>query len=74
MLLRMMQRRSLFCEGGYCFLYVSEKPVCFFDFEKSAILVFSEYTAMMGTWIFISCYIAKGLKCFSLWKEKRDPA
>ena len=34
----------------------------FLDFEKSAILVFFEYAAMMGMWVFIGYYTAKGLR------------
>lgn len=34
----------------------------FFDFEQGAISVFVEYAAMMGLWIWISYYMAKGMK------------
>lgn len=41
---------------SYMFL---KKQFVFFDFEKSAVSVFTEYTAMMGFWIFISYYMSK---------------
>ena len=41
---------------SYMFL---QSQFVFFDYEKSAILVFFEYTAMMGMWGFISYYTAK---------------
>ena len=34
----------------------------FFDFEKSAVFVFTEYIAMMGLGVFIGFYAAKGLR------------
>lgn len=34
----------------------------FFDFEKSAIFVFTEYIAMMGLCVFIGFYAVKGLR------------
>ena len=53
---------------SYMFL---ESQFVFFDFEKSAVLVFFEYTAMMGMWVFISYYAAKGLRAASVvWKKK----
>lgn len=33
----------------------------FFDFEKSAILVFAQNMAIMGFWIFVSYYVVKGI-------------
>lgn len=54
--------------GAYCFIRADifsymflQNEFAFFDFEKSAIAVFSEYIAMMGLWIFVGYYIAKGL-------------
>lgn len=43
----------------------------FFDFEKSAFSVFSEYIAMMGLWVFIGYYAAKGLGKLSVVKTNR---
>lgn len=34
----------------------------FFDFSKSVFVVFVEYIAMMGLWIFVSYYFVKGIK------------
>lgn len=54
--------------GAYCFIKADifsymflQNEFAFFDFEKSAVAVFSEYTAMMGLWIFAGYSIAKGL-------------
>lgn len=33
----------------------------FFDYEKSAVLVFMELVAMMGFWIFAGYYVSKGI-------------
>ena len=44
---------------SYMFL---KSQFVFFDFEKSAISVFFEYTAMMGMLVFIGYYAAKGLR------------
>lgn len=41
----------------------------FFDFEKTAVSVFSEYIAMMGLWIFIGYYGMKGMNI----AERRKP-
>lgn len=43
---------------SYLFLKVE---FAFLDYEKSAAIVFSEYMAMMGLWIFIAYYAAKVL-------------
>jgi len=43
----------------------------FFDFGQSAESVFAEYITMMGFWIFVSFYIAKGIRKISLLKTKR---
>lgn len=58
--------------GAYCFINADifsymllKTEFVFFDFDKSAFLVFSEYIAMMGLWIFVGYYIAKGLGKFS---------
>jgi len=54
-----------FCRAGilsYMFLQVE---FVFFDYEKSGILVFSEYIAMMGLWVFIAYYAAKAVEKIS---------
>lgn len=66
--------------GAYCFIgadifsYMFLKTeFVFFDFEKNALLVFSEYIAMMGLWIFVGYYIAKGLgKLPSLLSNRKE--
>lgn len=52
--------------GLLCFIWADipsymflDAEFAFFDFEKSGFLVFAEYMAMMGFWIFIAYYIAK---------------
>ena len=52
--------------GGYCFVKADifsymflKNDFAFFDFEKSAVLVFAEYIAMMTLWTFFGYYIAK---------------
>lgn len=64
--------------GAYCFVnadifsYMFLKiEFVFFDFEKSAVSVFSEYIAMMGLWIWIGYYVAKILKKLSNKKTNR---
>lgn len=54
------------CYGAICFYQADilsymllKNQFAFFDFEKSAVLVFTEYAAMMGFWIFISYYLGK---------------
>lgn len=44
---------------SYMFL---KQEFVFFDFEKSAVFVFTEYIAMMGLGVFIGFYAAKGLR------------
>lgn len=44
----------------------------FFDFEQSAVSVFTEYAAMMGLWIWFSYYLAKILKRNSSAKVKKE--
>ncbi len=46
---------------SYMFL---KNEFAFFDFEKSALSVFTEYIAMMALWIFIGHYAARGLGRF----------
>lgn len=66
--------------GAYCFhkenivSYMFLKQVfVFFDFEQSAVSVFTEYTAMMGLWVFIGFYFVKGIrKITSLKRERKE--
>lgn len=66
--------------GAYCFIRADifsymflKTEFVFFDFEKSAFSVFSEYIAMMGLWIFVGYYIAKGLgKLSSLLSNRKE--
>ena len=55
--------------GGYCFVKADifsymflKNDFAFFDFEKSAVFVFTEYIAMMILWSFIGYYLAKLLR------------
>lgn len=57
------------CYGAVCFYKANivsymfmKNQFAFFDFEQTAVSVFSEYMAMMGLWIFIGYYSMKGLK------------
>ena len=43
---------------SYMFL---KNQFAFFDFEQTAVSVFSEYIAMMGLWVFIGYYSMKGM-------------
>lgn len=43
---------------SYMFLKVE---FAFLDYEKSAVLIFAEYMAMMGLWVFIAYYVSKAL-------------
>lgn len=52
--------------GAVCFIKADffsymllKNEFALFDFEESAFLVFAEYIAMMGAWIFIGHYIAR---------------
>lgn len=66
--------------GAFCFIKADifsymflQNEFAFFDFEKSAARVFSEYIAMMGLWIFVGYYIAKGLgKLSSLLSNRKE--
>lgn len=56
------------CYGAVCFYRADilsymllKNQFAFFDFEKGAVLVFTEYAAMMGFWIFISYYLGKSI-------------
>ncbi len=54
---------------SYMFL---KNQFAFFDFEQTAVSVFSEYIAMMGLWIFIGYYSMKGMN--KLLSAKRKEA
>ncbi len=53
---------------SYMFLKVE---FAFLDYEKSAALIFMEYMAMMGLWVFIAYYVSKVLGKLSTSKFKR---
>lgn len=53
---------------SYMFL---KNPFVFFDFEQSAVSVFAEYAAMMGYWIFIGHYFAKGIGKLNFLKARK---
>lgn len=56
---------------SYLFL---QNQFAFFDFEQTAVSVFSEYIAMMGLWIFIGYYGIKGMnRLLYAKKERRKP-
>lgn len=64
--------------GAFCFARTNivsymflKNEFAFFDFEKTNFLVFSEYTAMIGLWIFVGYYITKGLGNFSCISKKK---
>ena len=44
----------------------------FFDYEKSAALVFAEYIAMMGFWIFAGYYVQKGIGRLAAGNRKKE--
>lgn len=52
---------------SYMFL---KNEFAFFNFEKSALSVFAEYTAMMSLWVFIGHYAARGLELLGTTKRK----
>lgn len=66
--------------GAFCFIRADifsymflKAEFVFFDFEKSAFSVFSEYIAMMGLWIWIGYYAAKSLgKLSSLLSNRKE--
>lgn len=54
--------------GAFCFIQADifsymflQNEFAFFDFEKSAVLVFAEYGAMMAAWVCVGYYVAKAL-------------
>lgn len=52
---------------SYMFLKVE---FAFLDYEKSAALIFTEYMAMMGFWVFIVYYVSKVIGRLSKYKRK----
>ena len=64
--------------GLFCFISTDipsymflKNQFVFFDFEQSAVSVFAEYAAIMGFWIFIGHYFAKGIGKLNFLKAKR---
>lgn len=53
---------------SYLFLKVE---FAFIDYEKNAVQVLSEYLAMIGLWVFMAYYAAKGIEKFSADIQKR---
>lgn len=53
---------------SYLFLKVE---FAFLDYEKSAVLIFAEYMAIMGLWVFIAYYVSKALEKASTSNSKR---
>ncbi len=65
--------------GAVCFYRANiisymllKNQFAFFDFEQSAVSVFTEYAAMMGLWIWFSYYLAKTLKKIPSAKAKKE--
>lgn len=65
--------------GAVCFYRANiisymllKNQFAFFNFEQSAVSVFTEYAAMMGLWIWFSYYLAKILKKISSVKVKME--
>ncbi|MDE7285080.1 MAG: DUF4405 domain-containing protein [Lachnospiraceae bacterium] len=64
--------------GAVCFIHADifsymfvKVEFVFFDYEKSAALVFAEYIAMMEFWIFAGYYVQKGInKLLKTWVER----
>ena len=64
--------------GLFCFISADipsymflKNQFVFFDFEQSVMSVFAEYAAMMGFWIFIGHYFARGMGKLNLLIVKR---
>ncbi len=55
----------------FSYMFVKAEFV-FFDYEKSAVLVFAEYIAMMGTWIFAGYYVSKGIGKLTAGSRKKE--
>lgn len=53
---------------SYLFLRVE---FAFIDYEKNAALVLFQYMVMMGLWVFVAYYAAKGMKKLSAISQKR---
>lgn len=54
--------------GAWCFVRADiisylflKNEFAFFDFEKSSFLVLTEYTAMIGLWVFVGYYVTRGI-------------
>lgn len=57
----------------FSYMFVKAEFI-FFDYEKSAILVFAEYIAMMGFWIFAGYYVPKGIGKLTVGSRKKEKA
>lgn len=65
--------------GAYCFhkenilsyMFLKQEFV-FFDFEQSAVSVFSGYITMMGLWVFIGFYTVKGLRKITSQSRRKE--
>ncbi len=55
----------------FSYMFVKVEFV-FFDYEKSAVLVFAEHIAMMGTWIFTGYYVQKGIGRLTARSRKKE--
>ena len=55
----------------FSYMFVKVEFV-FFDYEKSAALVFAEHIAMMGTWIFAGYYVQKGIGRLTARSRKKE--
>lgn len=55
----------------FSYMFVREEFV-FFDYEKSAALVFAEQIVMMGTWIFAGYYVSKGIGKLTAGSRKKE--
>ncbi len=55
----------------FSYMFVKVEFV-FFDYEKSAALVFAEHMAMMGTWIFAGYYVQKGIGRLTAGNRKKE--
>lgn len=54
---------------SYMFL---KNQFVFFDYEQNALYVFIEYSAMMGFWIFVSFYTARGIRKISASSQRKN--
>lgn len=57
----------------FSYMFVKAEFV-FFDYEKSAALVFMEHIAMMGFWIFAGYYVSKSIGKLTAKNKKKEKA